>query len=1004
MKTRIDLGAIRNRLAHEHGPQYWRSLDELAESEAFQEFLKNEFPAQAPGLDDLPSRRKFIALMGASLALAGLSACSSTAPAKIVPYVREPEDVISGKPMFFATAMPLAGYGIGLIATSNMGRPTKVDGNPMHPASMGASDVFSQASVLDLYDPDRAQAITLSGNISTWSTFLTALSSDLDAARADRGARIRILTETVTSPTLAGQLEQWIQLYPQAKWISYEPTGEDNAREGSRLAFGSFLDTQYFMDRADVILSLDGDFLSVGPGRIRYTRDFSRRRKPQNTQGPQSSMNRLYVAESSISITGAMADHRFPVRSSEIESVARAIAQRCGVRGTVRPEDNERLPQWPWLEALVRDLQSHRQTSLVLAGSGQSATVHACAHAINDQLGNFGNTVVATDPVEANPGIHLDSFHELVDEMKSGRVDLLIIVGGNPIYTAPADFEFEKALEHVRTRVHLSTHEDETSERCQWNIPETHYLESWGDVRAYDGTASIIQPLINPLYDGKSAIELLSTILGQSQQSGYDSVRAHWQQQLGGPDFESAWRQAVHDGVIAGTAAPVRDVHLTSGFQLPEVPSPLAPDSKPDAQQSLEIVFRSDPTIFDGRFANNGWLQELPKPLTRLTWDSAALISPATAERLHLANEDMVEIRHESRSLWAPVWITPGHALDSITIQIGYGRTRSGKVGTGLGFNSNVIRTSLSPWIIPAAKVLKIGTRYPLASTQLHQNMEDRENIRTNTAENYARNPRFIPETEREAQETFSLYPQYPPSEYAWGMSIDLASCVGCNACVVACQSENNIPIVGKTEVVRGRQMHWIRVDTYYRGGLENPDAFFQPVPCMHCENAPCEIVCPVGATTHSTEGLNEMTYNRCVGTRYCSNNCPYKVRRFNFFEYSDFQSSEIKLLANPDVSVRSRGVMEKCTYCVQRIQRARIDAEEGDRKIRDGDIVTACQAACPAEAIVFGDIHDSESRVSKLKSEPRSYGLLAELNTRPRTTYLAKLTNPNPEIAKGTS
>ena len=917
-------------------------------------------------------RRDFLEMMTATLALAGLNGCSETVPEKIVPYVRPPEEIIPGKPLFFATAMPMAGYAQGLIAESNMGRPTKVEGNPDHPASLGAASAFAQASVWSLYDPDRSQTVTNDGRISTWESFVAALANPLAERRAAQGAGLSILTGAITSPTLAWQVEQLAQKFPLAKWHAYEPISSDNVRAGSRLAFGSYVDSQYRFDRADVILSLDQDFLSRGPGCIRYARDFAARRRPGQTS------NRLYVVESTPSITGAMADHRFPLRARDIEALTTVIGQRLGVLGISSSQDIA----VPWLDVLIRDLQEHRNSSLVLAGDEQPPAVHALVHAINETLGRQ-NTVFYTDPIEARPVEHLESLKELATDIDQGRVAMLAIIGGNPVFTAPADLQFSRLLERVPLRIHLGVYEDETAELCHWHIPETHYLESWGDARAFDGTTTILQPLINPLYRGKTASEFLSAFIDQPAQKAYDIVRAYWKDRMG-TDFETAWRRALHNGVVPGTAAPERSATLVPNFQVP-APSP------PSGQETVEVVFRPDPTIFDGRFANNAWLQELPKPMTKLTWDNAALLSPATAQRLALTNEDVVEIRDESRTLLAPVWISPGHADNSVTLHTGYGRTRAGEIGTGRGFNAYAIRTSGAP-AIAQASIRKTESRLPLASTQSHHAMEGRDPVRTAVV-----GEAIAPQALNDA----SLYPPRPPADYAWGMSIDLSACIGCNACVVACQAENNIPFVGKSQVANGREMHWIRIDTYFEGPDENPEILFQPVPCMHCENAPCELVCPVGATSHSAEGLNEQTYNRCVGTRYCSNNCPYKVRRFNFLQYADYETPTFKMLNNPDVTVRSRGVMEKCTYCVQRINQSRITAEKEGRRIRDGEIVTACQATCPADAIVFGDISDPQSRVARLKAEPRDYSLLGELNTRPRTTYLAKLTNPHPAAPK---
>jgi molybdopterin-containing oxidoreductase family iron-sulfur binding subunit len=1010
MDNRLDFTLIRERLSKAQGQQYWRSLEELAETEVFQEFLHREFPNRASEWIDPINRRQFLKLMSASLTLAGINACTRPPDEKIVPYVRPPEEVVPGKPLFFATAMTMGGYAMGLLAESHMGRPTKVEGNPEHPASLGATDIFAQASVLTLYDPDRSKTLSHLGDVHSWSSFLTAFHTILDTQRKTKGAGLRILTETITSPTLAQQLRTIASQYPLAKWHQYEPVGRDNVRAGAHLAFGQHAETQYQFDKADVILSLDADFFTYGPGSLRYIRDFSikRRISPEKAE-----MNRLYVVESSPSNTGAMADHRLPLRFSEIESFTRAIALGLGIEVGTDSGITLQGDYTKWLTALVKDLQQHKGSSLVIVGDHQPPIVHALAHAMNHALENVGKAVIYTDPVEANPVDQMESLRELVQDMNDSKVEILVIIGGNPVYTAPVDLRFSEALDNVSLRIHLSLYEDETSALCHWHIPEAHYLETWGDARAYDGTITIIQPLIAPLYGGKSAHELLAAFTEKSERSGYDIVREYWKSQKPSGDFEQFWRTVLHAGFIAGTALSPKSVTLKTPItgasnQSPETASTTADKKQPP----IDIVFRPDPTVFDGRFANNGWLQELPKSLTKLTWDNAALISPSMAERLGLGYKvssvggehgdvrvDVVELQYKGSGVRAPVWIVPGHPDYSVTVHLGYGRTQAGKVGTDIGFNAYTLRTSQAPWFDSGLEIRKVGQMYPMACTQFHHNLEGRELIRSGPLEEYKKNPGLTHEKEHENLEHLSLYPEYKYEGYAWGMAIDLNACVGCNACVVACQSENNIPIVGKSEVMRGREMHWIRIDRYYKGDLDNPEGYHQPVPCMHCERASCEVVCPVAATTHSSEGLNDMVYNRCVGTRYCSNNCAYKVRRFNFFQYTDWETSSLKLLRNPDVTVRSRGVMEKCTYCVQRISQARIEAEKENRPIQDGEIATACQTVCPAEAIVFGNINDPSSRVSKLKAEPRNYTLLEELNTKPRTTYLAAVRNPNPEI-----
>lgn len=986
-KTPLDLAAIRAHLAESRGQQYWRSLEELANTEEFQDLLQREFPRHASVWPDSVSRRNFLHLMGASLALAGLSACTRQPTELIVPYVKPPESLLPGKPQFYATAVLLNGVASGVLVESHMGRPTKIEGNPQHPASLGGTDVFTQGTILTMYDPDRAQVVSNARRITTWDFFLAAVKPSLDQQRLKQGAGLRVLTETVTSPTLASQLQTLLKEFPEARWHQYEPVGRDAVHAGARLAFGEEVDPRYNFNKADVILALDADFLFSMPGGVRYIRDFTAKRKVRDEHGE---MNRLYVVESSPSITGAMADHRLPLRASEIESFARAVAKELGIANVQTGQWNEGANYGKWISALVRDLQKHRGTSLVIAGDHQPAIVHALAHAINDALGNVGATVVYTEPVQAGSAESIESLRALVKDLEAGKVEFLVILGGNPVYTAPADLRFAEHLEKVPLRVHCSLYEDETAAFCHWHIPETHSLEAWSDARAYDGTVTIVQPLIAPLYGGKSLHEVVAALLGQTA-SGYDIVRKYWQGQHTDGDFERFWRKSLHDGLIEGTALPAKEVSLKS------VDWAAKTDAK--STSTTEIIFRPDPTVWDGRFANNGWLQELPKPISKLTWDNAALVSPALAERMRLANSEVVELRYRDRSMRAPVWIVPGHPDNAVTVHLGYGRTHAGRVGGGMGFNAYALRTSDAPWFGSGVEIRKTGESYPLSCPQDQSTMDGRHVVRTGTLEEFHQHPEFVHEMGEDPAPDETLYPPVKYEGNAWGMSIDVGSCIGCNACTIACQAENSIPVVGKEQVERGRIMHWIRVDRYYSGGLDNPETYHQPVPCMQCENAPCEPVCPVGATVHNKEGLNDMVYNRCVGTRYCSNNCPYKVRRFNFLLFQDWYTPTLKMQRNPNVTVRSRGVMEKCTYCVQRINAARITAEKEDRRIRDGEIVTACQAACPAEAITFGDINDPNSRVAKLKATSLNYGLLTELNTRPRTTYLARLKNPNPEI-----
>jgi molybdopterin-containing oxidoreductase family iron-sulfur binding subunit len=987
IKKIFDLDAIRKKLSEVFGRQYWRSLEELAETDGFKAFLENEFPEQARALPDGFTRREFLKLMGASLMLAGLGGCSRQPSEKIVPYVKAPEQIIPGKPLFFATAMPFGGTGHGILVESHLGRPTKIEGNPQHPESLGATDIFAQASILTLYDPDRSQVVVHEGKISTWDSFLNAMRIEMASQRLKKGSGLRILTETITSPTLADQIKKLLKELPLARWHQYDALSRDHVRKGSMIAFGEYVNTIYKIDQADVILSLDADFLFSGPGSLRYIRDFSSKRNPRENS---KKMNRLYMIEGTPSLTGSMADHRLMLKPSLIEKVTYALCSRLGINIRSNPDDGLTSLEKKWMDAVAKDLKNHSGRCLVLAGDDQSPMVHALSHALNQTLGNINRTVVYTDPVEAEPTDQMTSLRELIKEMKEGKVETLIILGGNPVYTAPVDLSFSEHFSKIKLRIHLGLYEDETSVLSHWHIPEAHYLESWGDIKAYDGTVSLLQPLIEPLYDGKSSYDLMGVLLDQTA-SSYNIVQDYWKKNGPSLNFENFWQTSLHDGFISNSALPPKSFTLKNNFDI-NIP-PLS------NRQSLEIIFKPDPTVWDGQFSNNGWLQELPKPLSKLTWDNAALMSPATAQRLGVQNEELIELNLKGFKQKAPVWILPGHVDHAITLHLGYGRTNAGRVGKGTGFNAYLLRTSESPSFSSGLEIQKTGRRYALVSTQHHHSMEGRELVRAGSLEEYHKDPEFVHHQGHEPSPEESFYPPHKYEGYAWGMTIDLNACVGCNACVIACQSENNIPIVGKKEVGRGREMHWIRLDRYYEGNLDQPQTYHQPVLCMHCENAPCEPVCPVGATIHDKEGLNVMVYNRCVGTKYCSNNCPYKVRRFNFFEYADHHTESLKPLRNPDVTVRARGVMEKCTYCVQRINVARIQAKKEDREIRDGEVVTACQAVCPAQAIVFGDINDSKSRVAKLKKDPLNYGILTDLNTRPRTTYLARLRNPNPEV-----
>jgi molybdopterin-containing oxidoreductase family iron-sulfur binding subunit len=999
------------------GRQYWRSLEELAATDDFRDLMLREFPEQAACWPEPLSRRRFLTLMGASLALAGLSGCSvRPAPTRqAVPQVRPPEEVVPGRPLFYATAMTLGGAGVGLLVESHLGRPTKIEGNPDHPASLGATSPLHQASILTLYDPDRSQTVTHLGRPRTWDDFEAVLRTELEAVRHRRGAGLYILSESVVSPTLARQRQELLAALPDAKWHQYEPLARDAAYRGAVLAFGKDVNAVYDFRAADVVLSLDADFLTVGPACVRYTADFMARRRIHGSaaEAAQTRMNRLYAVEPTVTSAGAKADHRLALPAGEIEAFARALAARLGVVSGAAETGHRR-----WIDALAADLERHRGRCLVLTGDGQPPSVHLLVHALNRRLGNVGQTVTYTEPIAAPSVDQAAALGELTADIERGAVSTLLMLGGNPAYDAPAELSFTERLQRVPFRAHLSLYQDETSRLCPWHLPEAHYLECWSDTRAYDGTATIMQPLIDPLYQGRSCHEVLSLLLAPVRMPGHEIVRQtwrhHWEERGRSGDFETFWESAVHDGVVPGTKLAAQTPDMQAGW---ERHLGAAPPTEP----GWELVFQSDPAIFDGRFANNGWLQELPRPLTTLTWDNAFLMSPATARALDVGlgsyahggehggyHPDVLELRLGERSIRAPIWIVPGHAERSISIALGYGRERAGRVGSGVGVNVYPLRTAAHPWFLRGVEVRKTGERALLACTQAHHLMENRALVRSATLSEYQRDPGFAarPDEERlrdqapRARLPLSMYEPHPNDGPKWGMVIDLALCTGCKACVVACQAENNIPVVGKEQVAAGREMHWLRVDRYVSGSADAPSEFhFQPVPCMHCEQAPCEYVCPTEATVHSGDGLNDMVYQRCVGTRFCSNNCPYKVRRFNFFQYADFHTPSLRLQYNPDVTVRSRGVMEKCTYCVQRIRHAVSAADAEGRTVRDGEVLTACQAACPAQAIVFGDLSADGSAVKQWRASPRNYELLGELNTHPRTTYLAALRNPNPEL-----
>jgi molybdopterin-containing oxidoreductase family iron-sulfur binding subunit len=964
------------------GVPQWGSLEQLTNDPEFNRWLDREFPTGASELADPVERRQFLKLMGASLALMGVTGCYRRPQQKIVPYLEQPEFLVPGRPLYFATAMPFNGSATGLLVTSNEGRPTKVEGNSGHPLSLGATSVFEQAALLTLYDPDRSKTITHNGQIETWEQLIAAWLTEQDQQLAQQGRTLRFLVDSTTSPTAAWQMGELQKRFPSAKWYYWEPISHESIIEAHRALFGRPAYPELQLSNADIIVAFDSDFLFDSPYRLAYTRAFIRRRNYQRADF--SNPNRLYVAEPSPTVTGSMADDRLPIAGSSIGLLVQMLADKLGITQT-KSEYREPAAV-AWVEDCAKQLQASRGRSLVTAGYRQPPQVHEWVHAINASLANISETVNYREVPNSVLPAPFKGVAELAQDLGSGQVETLIIVGGNPVFDAPADLEFAKKLAQARFTLHLSLFQDETSAACQWHVPENHFLESWSDAVGSDGSTSIVQPLIAPLYSGYSRHELFALFLGQISAQDYDLVRDYWRSHGKWNDFEKEWRQALSDGTLPTNSAATIPVE---GPVNP--PEPIIINQEANA---IEVTFHPDPSIWDGRFANNGWAQELPKPFTRVTWDNPALISPVLAKELQVRSGDMVEIQTDTGKLEIPIWILPGQAKRTISLYLGGGRHRCGHIGDGVGFNVYPLRTTQSPWLIPEVQVRKTGRFHQIVSTQFHHAMDEREPVQTRTLEEFIR--QVVPADQLtkkpEPDQTLYNFKERLTAEHQWGMVINLNTCIGCNACVLACQSENNIPVVGKDQVWRGRIMHWIRLDRYFEGEPDSPKFYHQPVPCMHCETAPCELVCPVEATNHSADGLNQMIYNRCIGTRFCSNNCPYKVRRFNFLQFADTKTLSFQLGWNPQVTVRSRGVMEKCSYCVQRIRTVQFDAEKANRRINDGEIVPACAQVCPAEAITFGDIKDQGSQVSQLKASRLNYGLLEELNTRPRTTYLARV------------
>ncbi len=1025
--------------------RWWRSTAELADRPEFRAFLEAEFPSAA----DLGgfSRRRWLQLMAASLAFGAASGCRWKQQ-EIAPLVKRPPDYVPGKPRQFATVIELAGSGIGLLATVIDGRPVKIEGNPKHPMSQGATDVWSQAAILELYDPDRSsppvQSTARGAATRTWSEFAQWWRTQADRLDRHHGSGLCVLSELSSSPTLRRLQRQFKERYPNAGWFWYDPLADDNCRQGTREAFGKPLRPQFRLHRAEVVVCLDADLLGEPPGAVAYARAFARGRNPASGR-----LSRWYAVESCLSITGAAADHRLPLESSRIGALVTVLEAeiarltggenaRSSSSGGDRPaahsaDASVSSAAIRLVRAMARDLAAHRGCSLVVAGNRQPPEVHQAVWRINALLENLGRTVEFTaDPDPQHPTC-VEAIGQLVEKMHAGAVDTLIVLGGNPAYDAPADLQFAAALTKVPASIHLGLYRDETSMLCTWHLPRAHGLESWGDARAYDGTYSVAQPLVEPLFGGRSAIELLALVTGQEDADAQQLVRQTFAR-IAGTAQRAVWRTTLHDGLLPGSAWPTETPPIqpaaVPAAAVGEAASLLADTGSGNtlAADRMEIVFRSSASTYDGRLANNGWLQETPDPITKLTWDNAAVLSPLAAAALGVEHEDVVELTYRGRTLELPVYVLPGQAAATVAVELGYGRTAAGHVGgltaegvDPVGTDTYRLRTSQAMQFDTGLSLRPTGRRRPLACTQDHHaidtvGMQGRAErlgqlVRQATLAELQADPHVAAHAAHHPP-LQSLWQEHEYPGHRWAMAIDLSKCIGCNACMVACQAENNVPIVGKEQVRRGREMHWIRVDRYFRGDPNHPEVAFQPVACQHCENAPCEQVCPVGATVHSNEGLNDMVYNRCVGTRYCANNCPYKVRRFNYFWFHkdlDAPGGEIrKLVFNPEVTVRTRGVMEKCSYCVQRIQAARISAKraegagrraEAERYLADGAIRTACQQACPTKAIVFGDLSDQESRVAALHASPLAYAVLGELNVKPRTMYLARIRNPNPEL-----
>ncbi len=963
------------------------------------------------------SRLEFLRLMGASMALASFTGCRRPLE-HIVPYVKQPEEVIPGIPLHYATTMSIGEDVFGLVVESHEGRPTKIEGNEKHPSNRGKASSLNQASILSLYDPDRSKSVMHDDSTETWMDFISFWREIHTNKKGNKGEGLAILTESFSSPSLIRLKNAFLRDFPKADWVCYEPISNESIYEGITGATGKSFKPVYQYDKAEVIVSLDCDFLLTETDNVINGVNFS---KSRDFEKRKKSMNRLYSIESTFSITGSMADHRLPLRCSDIIKFCVALAmelrdQGISIPGLDKIDLNQYRFDHSWLKAIASDLIGAKGKGIVVAGKKQPGFVHALVIAINSGLKNIGKTVRYYEMLHTQSSSNSE-FSKLILKMSNSEVDTLVMLGGNPAYNAPTDLNFAKTLKKVQTSIHLSPYFDETSSITNWHIPQSHFLESWGDAASTDGTVSIVQPLIAPLFPSKTTLECLQLICYGTDKNGYGIVRDTWNSSIITNNFEREWRRALHDGLLSRTSAKLPSFTIDAGRLANYFQSQQGLLTK--TETGFELVFQSSPSVFDGRFSNNGWLQELPDPITKLMWDNVALISPKTAEEINIdlkkfgslktKDYQMIKLSYQGQELDMPVYVIPGLADNSVMVTLGYGRTKSGVIGNKVGFDTYKIRTSGNLYYGSGLKISLTGNTYPLSTSQDYHKMEGRPLIREAIAADFINNQTLTPPLPVAPD----LVPLWKNHSYdkspQWGMSIDLNVCTGCNACVIACQSENNIPVVGKKEAGYGREMHWIRIDRYFTGSESSPKMVKQPVPCMHCENAPCEQVCPVQATNHDKEGLNAMVYNRCIGTRYCANNCPYKVRRFNFYNFTKGgpetrirgeKPQEIqKMSQNPDVTVRSRGVMEKCTYCIQRINQGKINSKVSGNNLKDGDIKTACQQTCPVGAISFGDIAKEKSNVSKMKQLKRNYVMLGEWHTKPRTSYLGVIRNPNNEI-----